>query len=519
MTAFETEHSDEINCTLTCFDRMIIQGRFTGLYGTGFINLMYKLGVPLLDFHKFVKSQTEKVKSHTEAIAAEAGLEVEYLGHAKTRQTGESKEAYAKKLAAENEITEGLICVLSTVEPCYSFRLHYDKKNQRHEVRSTRRKCLHYYFYFIDPEFGFMHVRLQSWFPFQMQIYVNGREWLCRRLDALGIGYERYENKIYQIDDPEQAEKLFWKFAHRRLFGLLNQFAKRFNPMFNEIRELGFGGYYWVLDQCEIATDILFKDRKSLEKVYADLLSHAIETFSAENVLRFLGRKLHGNLKAEVTTDLKKRQEGWRIKHSMPKNSLKMYDTLNVLRIETTINNPREFRILRVVETDEGRTRRWKPMGKGIANLWRYAQVGYKCNQRYMNALAHAKPKGEAIKTLDDLCRSKIKQGRRVARLEPLSRKDAEIFTAVLKGDHLVNGFRNRDLVQILFPAKARSKKFKKRRSARVSRLIAKLRGHGLLRKVRNSNSYHVSAKGHQFMTTALETRNHVFPETYADAS
>jgi hypothetical protein len=133
MTAFETEHSDEINCTLTCFDRMIIQGRFTGLYGTGFINLMYKLGVPLLDFHKFVKSQTEKVKSHTEAIAAEAGLEVEYLGHAKTRQTGESKEAYAKKLAAENEITEGLICVLSTVEPCYSFRLHYDKKNQRHE--------------------------------------------------------------------------------------------------------------------------------------------------------------------------------------------------------------------------------------------------------------------------------------------------------------------------------------------------------------------------------------------------
>ncbi len=36
------------------------------------------------------------------------------------------------------------------------------------------RKCLHFYFYFLDPEFGFLHVRAQSWLPFTIQIYIYG---------------------------------------------------------------------------------------------------------------------------------------------------------------------------------------------------------------------------------------------------------------------------------------------------------------------------------------------------------
>jgi len=519
MSSFETEHAEKINVTLTCFDRMILQGRFTSLYGDGFLNLMRQLGIPLLDFRHFVSSETAKLKAHAEAVAQQAGCPHEYLGHAKTRSTGESKEDYAKRLASQAGITEGLICVLSAVEPCQSFALHFNNKKNRHEVRTKRRKCLHFYFYLIDPEFGFMHVRLQSWFPFQMQIYINGREWLCRRLDSLGIPYERYENKIIQIDDAKTAQKLFWKFAHRRLAGVLNQFAKRFNPWFTEMRNLSFGGYYWVLDECEVATDILFKDRKTLQSLCPHFLWHAIQTFGSEDILRFLGRQLHPNLKADVTSDLKKRPEGWRIKHSMRKNSLKMYDTLNVLRIETTINNPREFRILRAFETDEARTRRWMPMGKGIANLWCYAQVGYQCNKRYMQALAHVQPKGEVVKELDDLCRSKTKQGKPVPRLEPLSQKDTKLFAAVLRGDHLIHGFRNRHIAAILYPQKALSRRLKKRRSARVSRLIAKLRGHGLIRKVRNSLSYRVTERGYQFMAAALHTRNHVFPDTYAKSA
>jgi len=38
-----------------------------------------------------------------------------------------------------------------------------------------------------------MHVRLQTWFPLQIQVYVNGHEWLARKLKKNGIRYCKRE--------------------------------------------------------------------------------------------------------------------------------------------------------------------------------------------------------------------------------------------------------------------------------------------------------------------------------------
>jgi hypothetical protein len=51
----------------------------------------------------------------------------------------------------------------------------------------ARRKCLHYYVYLLDSMFGLVHVRMQSWFPFNVPIVINGREWLARQMDAAGL--------------------------------------------------------------------------------------------------------------------------------------------------------------------------------------------------------------------------------------------------------------------------------------------------------------------------------------------
>jgi hypothetical protein len=120
-----------------------------------------------------------------------------------------------------------------------------------------------------------------------------------------------------------------------------------------------------------------------------------------EDVLRFLGRKLHGDFQGEVKTNLKKRAEGYGVKHWMKRNSIKMYDKWSVLRVETTLNNPREFKVLKVVETPEGNQRRWQPTAKGVANFWRCSQVGTQANYRYLDALACAQPRGEALQALD----------------------------------------------------------------------------------------------------------------------
>jgi len=196
----------------------------------------------------------------------------------------------------------------------------------------------------------------------------------------------------------------------------------------------------------------------------------------------------------------------------MKQNSIKWYDPANILRIETTINNPREFRTLRVTDTPEGKPRRWQPMGKGVANFWRYAQVGFQSNSRYLEALANVQPVGKAVAELDRLCQPLTKNGKRFARFQPVSALDCQLFAAVLRGEHAINGFRNKDLLAHLYPTPPQSPEERRQRSARGSRLIAKLRGHGLIAKVKDNRLYRVTERGCKLMSAALHCRNKEFP-------
>jgi len=299
--------------------------------------------------------------------------------------------------------------------------------------------------------------------------------------------------------------------AHREWARVLNAFAARLNPLLATIEQTGFQGYYWVIEQCEIATDVMFPDRTTLVQVLPDLFQEAILVFGAEDTMRFLGRKLHGNFQGAVTTDLKKRPAGWRVKHHLKGNSLKMYDKASVLRLETTINNSREFKVLQ----GEDGSLRWERMGKGVANFWRFYQVGTQANQRYLEALANIQLKGEAVQALDDLCQNHTKEGKRVARFHPVDKGDCALFSAVLAGEHLLNGFRNCDLRARLDDKVATTPQEIKRRCARVSRLIAKLRGHGLIAKVKDSRLYRVTKYGYRVMSAALGFRLVRFPEAF----
>jgi len=225
--------------------------------------------------------------------------------------------------------------------------------------------------------------------------------------------------------------------------------------------------------------------------------------------MRFLGRKLHGNFQGEGSTDLKKRPEGWRIKHRLKGNSIKLYDKCSVLRIETPINKAREFKV--PYNTDDAR--RWVPIGKDVANFWRYYQVGQQANHRYLDALAHVSLKGEAVAEFDGLCQSRTKDGRHYAKFNPVSQADTTLFAAVLAGEHTINGLRNHDQCARLYDSVASSLQETKHRCVRVSRLIAKLRGHGLVAKVKDIRLYRVTARGYRLMSAALAFRLEGFPQ------
>jgi hypothetical protein len=361
-----------------------------------------------------------------------------------------------------------------------------------------------------------MHVRIQGWIPYDCQISINGREWLARRLDEAGIGYVRYDNAVVKIDNLEAAGARCERFAHRVWPRVLNAFAPMVNPIMPIVHAAHYGGYYWVLHQAEIATDVMFPTRAQLLNIWPDLVGHAALNMSSEDVLGFLGRKLHPALAAEVVTDSKRRPHRWRVRHRMGPHGVKMYDKASVLPVETVINNPRQFKILPfVTDADGSPSRRWCPMGKGVSDLWRCYQVGMNANQRYLRAMAAAPWKGEGVAARDASCRSHTTPGRRVARFSPLNPTDWALFKAAIAGQHNIIGFRNADLTARLYRRPPVDGDDAHRRCQRVSRLIVKLRGHGLIAKVPPARLYRVTPYGQRVMTAAVAIHDDQYPSHY----
>jgi hypothetical protein len=192
---------------LTMFDRVIFRGHLSGLYGQGrFEWFLHQQDVLLKDFGAYVQTTSAQLKAHAQGLAQAAGRPYQYLAAAKTQWTGQTKEAIALEIAQQEGLEEGLVCVLATLEMNMSYDVRGNRQTKHKEVIRRPRKHLHFYFYFLDPEFGLMHIRLQSWFPFQVQVYLNGRSWLAQQLDQQGIAYQRYHNCFLQIADLPAAQ-------------------------------------------------------------------------------------------------------------------------------------------------------------------------------------------------------------------------------------------------------------------------------------------------------------------------
>ncbi|MCL4854752.1 MAG: hypothetical protein KJZ78_25610, partial [Bryobacteraceae bacterium] len=290
MQSFLDRHRAEIAGVLSGFDRLRFAGTFRSMsFLKGFDRFLGAHGVLYKDFSKFVQRVSDRVKAHAQAYAERHQRPLIYLESSST-----SKEDLAKRIAARDGIEQGLVCVLSCVEPCRTFALNRNRQTKRLELAQAQRKCLHLYFYYLDREFGLMHVRLQTWLPLTMHVCLNGREYLARRLKRAGIGHEQRDNCFTRIDDLPRAQAMLDDLEKRDWNAFLNALARRLNPWLNGKDSLDTRGYYWTLRESEYATDVMFRSSQELARVYPDLVHHAITHFDCKNVLKFLGRGGNG---------------------------------------------------------------------------------------------------------------------------------------------------------------------------------------------------------------------------------
>jgi hypothetical protein len=469
---------------------------------------LWAVQVLLKDFAGHAEAVTRELREASEALARRTGRPIRFLSSSAT-----NKEAIARAIARHDGIEHGLICIITAVEPCLSYDVVRDRQSRRLQLLPRHRKCLYLYHYQIHPLFGFMHARIQTWFPFAIQVCLNGREWLARAMAAAGSAYVQRDNCFTWLEDPAQAQRLMDRQVQAAWPDLLNEIARGLNPRHEMMFRAFPVDYYWSTYQSEWATDILFRNSASLARLYPRLVQHGLTTFLSPDVMRFLGRnvppngKLPPRLLAEVVSDVKRRPEGVRVKHRLGENSIKMYDKQgSVLRVETTINDAAGFKTFRTPEGKPDGPQGWHCMRKGIADLHRRTEVSQAANDRYLQALASVENTTSFGQLTARLCRPTQHKGHRVRALNPHAPADAAVLEAISHGEFTLNGFRNRDLRRLLFTHTA-SKPEQRRQAAAVSRKLVVLRAHHLIRKVPHTHRYHLTDAGRVAVTALMTAR------------
>jgi hypothetical protein len=517
MRTFCHKHESKISGVLSCFDRMLFRGYLPLMSGAAMAQFLMSEKVQCDNLKTFLTDNAERVKDHAQAMAASAGRPYSYLASA-----GMKMERHARGLAERDGVDEGLVCIFSKLEPCKSFSFKYHKTYPF--VNSAKRKCLHIYYYFMDREFGLVHVQIQTWFPLRMQVFVNGHDWLARKLDAARIKYTQCDNVFVQVEDVQRAQRHSDRMSSLDWPSVLNRYARRVNPLMGSL--ITDMQYYWVTAQCEYSTDVLFRSASSLKELYPRLISHSSLCFGAKEVMSFLGKKLVGQFRGELVSDTtdrcKHRLPGVRIKHRVKMNWIKMYDKAgSVLRVETVINDPEAFKVRRQVRRGRKQVTQWVPMRKGVANLFRYREISMAANCRYLDALAVVDDPTPAIRDLDKITeRKRTANGKSVRAFNPLAREERQVFEALSCGEHHIRGFTNRDIRQKLTELNALGARTHTREqlSAKVSRLFHRLHLYGLIAKVPRSRRWRLSNKGLRVLSSAIRLREQIFPDLYASA-
>ena len=511
MEQFTEKHADKITGVISTFDRIIFKGYLPIRTPEAMGAFLGGRGIRLKQFREFAFRTTGQLKDHAQTLCQKTGRPYHYCSKAI------DKDQFAHDVAQKDGITDGLICVIAAMEHNTSFELRTSQSNPR--LAFCRPTCLTLYFYFMDPFFGLIHVRLPTWLPFSLQVYVNGHEWLAKRLGKAGIDFTKVENAFVTVADCSKAQHIADQFMHQGWEKILHCFARRVNPF---LRTLLRGmEYYWVIDQAEFATDIMFRSPQALGPLYKTLQRHAIVCISAQNIMTYLGRLRPGAFQGELSSYfIASTVPGTRLKHVLNGNCIKMYDKFGVvLRIETVINNPSQFRIRRKGKRRGRIVMGWFPMAKRVTGMYRFAEVSLAANSCYLDTLAAVDDPSNAFHALDRLCEPATLNHRQRRGINPLRACDNNLFAAVMRGEHALAGFRLKHVADHLDLRWSTNPTVKRRQRAQVSRKLQLLRAHGLIARISHTRRYRVTRLGNQLMAAALSLRQEHIPDIMKEAA
>ena len=491
MKTFIDRHASKIRGTLSCFDRVVITGTLPDIcYAEAMARHLRVKGIRLFDYPQFAQPFREELRAHAEKLAKDNGLTIEFI-----RRNNFRKEERIKAIVNQRGDHSGLVHIFSAMEPCPSFKPWHDKVSGQTFLRSTEAKCLHYYFYFIHPELGLCYLRVPTWAPFRLQFYFNGHNELALKLNKEGVACTQLENAFVDIADFPRAQALADALDIRRLHWHLDQIAAEYCP----VTRYFASGYHWSLMQVEYATDVIFRRQSDFQPLYAAITHTAIHAIQPEHIVTFLGRKLTATYQGEIGNDFHTRIEGTCIKHHMGPVAIKLYDKFGLIgRVECTANDVTFFMHHRTVEHRNGTaTFKLAPMRKSIYSLPALHKLISAATHRYLDFLAAIDDPSTGLRSLEKISTPVRDSDRSYRGFNLFHGNDLDLFRAISRGEFTISGFQARTLRSCLPDVSP----------SQLSRMLKRLRTHGLIKKIGSRYKYYLTTLGRTVAVAGLKLR------------
>ncbi|MDP7626108.1 MAG: hypothetical protein QF493_14335 [Rhodospirillales bacterium] len=492
-----------ISGVLSCFDRLVLFGTYQPIcYPKAMSWQVLTAGLKLIDYEKrFANKLRLEMIDRIKTVATGEGIPIQHV-YASVR-----KEAFVSEILSARGDTSGIVCILSAMEGCRCFKVSKNHKSGYLEPQWKPGKCLHYYVYVMDPEYGLCYLRIPTRAPFRLQFYFNGHGWLERRMAAEGIEFRKADNCFVYVSDYQRAQQIVDTFDVKSLHQRLDQLATRFVAVYGRWGQ----GLHWSIYQVEWATDVVFKSSRILPVLYEELVGTAAIEIKCSDIYGFLGRRLSVESASQASKRLQTLIEGTRIKDSLDKTPIKMYDKQErVLRIETTTNDVSFFKHHREVKHRDGtREMKYASTKKTIYSLGAVAELMQACNKRYLSFISrwrdHSRERTDLRKITDSVKDDRQWSYRGVNFFQS---DDLGFMLAIMRGEYQIAGFTNRSLQQHLVGWNPQ----------RIGRVLKRFRVLRLIKRDGRTYKYYLSSLGKRVLVAVLQLKERVILPTMAIA-
>lgn len=413
------------------------------------------------------KAVTDYVHSRIERLSKVCGAPIIQLNELPDKNP--DKQAIVSKILNKRKkegFGTGPVCILKDLEWSRSWNL-----TKRYGFEIKPRRVYQYYIYVQDKLFGGPgYFKINTYLPLQIEGYFNQHNWAQMYLDREGIDYRMYYNSFQNVGmDQEEFQKILDRLSFQDIKNYNLRWIKRVFPEW-------FKQYDVFMKQTEFCSNIHFRDRKFLREWYTQYSIKNWEAGRPDN-LSFVFNLKRFLEKGEIKFRSYEGVPSEKVQHKS--NQIKGYVKGCNLRIESTVNNPRDINCSKqdyAEVRDESRemNRRFHTVREGVDANWVAGTLT--TNPFLSKTSSNGKKRFPKVDLTDDRIIAAMK-----------------VF---MQEKYAVNGLMNKDVREFIGYESGDVKY-----NAQMANYdIRKLREHGIVEKESGHNRYHLTGFGRMFV-------------------